>query len=302
MGCGVCAVRRAFTLVELLVTIGIIAVLIGILLPVVSRARQQAITVQCASNLRQLAVGWTYYANAFGGTSCPMRLPEPVGAATGIQDLGQGPHYRPRWFDILGAQLKAYAYRKPPRTEEDDEQPIDNLVFLCPAEPDWRNGRNYTYGYNYQFLGNPRTGSSGRYIKFPVRVGTLRSAETVMAADSMGTAAGKGKSSRTAYRTDGSADLFALANHGYTIDPPRLTATSDYCEDDARTPADRSAPDPRHQGRANVAFCDGHVEAMVMQDLGYVVRQDGSVAADGPGTTNRLFSGSGRDDDPPPVQ
>ena len=60
--------RSAFTLVELLVVIGIISVLIAILLPALSAARESAKAVKCVSNLRQLAVAAQMYCNTFHGS------------------------------------------------------------------------------------------------------------------------------------------------------------------------------------------------------------------------------------------
>lgn len=132
--------RRGFTLVELLVVIGIIALLIGILLPVLAGAREQAKTAQCLSNLRQIGQAFNIYAAENHGTVPPGHI---------RQQPDFGGRGEETWFTLL--TVKGYVkgadqlqYRPPTEDESlaganawNSLDSAGNTVFRCPSGTDF---------------------------------------------------------------------------------------------------------------------------------------------------------------------
>ena len=133
--------RNAFTLVELLVVIGIIALLVSILLPSLSRARESAKQTQCLSNLRQLGMAFIMY-----GNENQQKLP---------------------WFaPYSGLRDDDWVYWEinPPngtRSLQDSKvapylsSPINPNFFLCPSDDITSHFRASTYGpYPFSYVMN----------------------------------------------------------------------------------------------------------------------------------------------------
>jgi len=121
--------RSGFTLVELLVVIGIIAVLMGILLSVVGKVREAAKTAKCLSNLRQIGVALNLYANEHRGCLVPG---DYVSLTDGASAPGGG-----NWADILvdGNYISAPGGKYDPNpgvAELEDSAFSRETILRCP--------------------------------------------------------------------------------------------------------------------------------------------------------------------------
>ena len=246
--------RRGFTLVELLVVIAIIAVLISILLPALNAARASAVTVNCASNLKQIGQAFNLYAAEHGGAICPGDIrwgaggnpPAPADINGWSSDYSVfksgtwGPY--PLGFNIWQHFLWPYAGKT-----------ID--VFTCPAniaKPkedyvsyDLVHGDWVFWWFNYQ-INKTIVGSGSTIPKYPKLFRNTQSAYLVADGSAFNNGEGEIRLNKQQYYFPGQNPAGYVP---YTdLNPNRVMGQFD------------DGVNGRHRNRVvNVLYVDGHV-------------------------------------------
>jgi prepilin-type processing-associated H-X9-DG protein/prepilin-type N-terminal cleavage/methylation domain-containing protein len=228
--------KTAFTLVELLVVIGIIGLLVAILLPALGKARAQAATIKCSANLRTLGQAFAMYSNEYKGL-----LPYPTTTYGGDNYI---------WFNCVDRYLKAQQ-DDPNRTGVAADRAYKSYK-QCVVYDEFPNDRSGTaQGLLQEFAKTYKMNTHLRRVDLfnilvspptrgvPCKVTTIKKpAETVLIGDGQ-----------------------SLDQTGYI---PNQTESGQFSMDVNATTTGTAGPALRHQGGANICFVDGHVQRVVL--------------------------------------
>ena len=243
---------RAFTLVELLVVIGIIALLVSILLPTLSKARSAAKTVQCLSNLRQFGNAQSMYAGQWKGWA----IPSILGNDNKVNN-------RVTWINNADFRkaLSVKVWQPPelgkPGNGAKNRAPIG---MLCPEalKSEMSSNKNgstlqHSYGYNFTSMFKLPETATGKNIEFRgIKLTKVQgAAQKLMFADAMALNIDR-KHSNHYMKVAG----FDEARDTTTY--PDLNAYVAY-----RHAKDKKGP----SAQINVVFWDGHAETMKRSDV-----------------------------------
>ncbi|MCC6423850.1 MAG: DUF1559 domain-containing protein [Phycisphaerales bacterium] len=171
--------RNAFTLVELLVVIGIIALLISILLPSLNKARRASQAVACASNLRQIGMAFQLY-----GNDHQQWYPMSVGVNTYVWPGGDTSNL---WYAFIAPYLGW-----------NGDTSVNGFIYPrvldCPAydrtvNVTWNSTSNnwvyISYGYNDVYFGNWSFSNPGTQSRNFKRTQIKRAADKFVVVDSL---------------------------------------------------------------------------------------------------------------------
>ncbi len=255
--------RRAFTLVELLVVIGIIALLIAILMPALSRARGQAQSTQCLSNLRQMGQALTMFASEHQGylvkawfNDGPKHLKFRNG---GPERREWRYYYRPpndiswEWTYILSEYVaKSEGVFRCPTDPNQDALPGQDFFYVVALPDGTREG--YPRSYRLNISNQPNLPFDA------VKVSQFKDATRAIAV-AEGT---------RGYRDAGFNQLATNEPAPEARVKPRwnsseFTPQTNHAYDrHSLRPDDRA--NPKFNGRSNYVFADGHAESLLFDD------------------------------------